>query len=323
MNQRQDALKWAFDYLTFNKDRKVFRHQEVIETSYSIVYKIETIKEVFYLKITPESLFLEAKILKLLDEQGCQNIPKVIAEESRLSCFLTRSCGDESLRHLFQGTINLNQLMVGLANYTAIQRLLEKSIPLLLSTGISNWRLEKFPMLYDELIRQDDLLTEDGLTTTEIDQLRQLRPLCRRLCDDLAAYGIAETISHCDFHENNMLIDKETGVINVIDWGETAIAHPFFSLNGCLWNIVSFNALKETEPRYDLLRSSCVAPWLDVYEEAMLLKAFNSANQLLGIYAALGYQRMYVATQDQLRTVQQEHPGSIAGCLRTFLNHHI
>ena len=68
-----------------------------------------------------------------------------------------------------------------------------------------------------------------------------------------------------------------------------------------------------------MLQSACIAPWVVDYKEIPMLKAFDLANQLLGIHAALAYQRIYMATQDQQKTVQQEHPGSIAGCLRTFL----
>ena len=121
---------------------------------------------------------------------------------------------------------------------------------------------------------------------------------------------------------NNMLFEKKTGEINIIDWGETVITHPFFSLNGCLWNLTYFNALKQTDPGYALLKSECIVPWLVDYEETTLLTAFDLANQLPGIYAALGYQTMYAATHGQLKTVQEEHPGSIAGCLRSFLSHY-
>jgi aminoglycoside phosphotransferase (APT) family kinase protein len=46
------------------------------------------------------------------------------------------------------------------------------------------------------------------------------------LCADLAAFKIPETLSHCDFQFNNMLFDKKTDEINIIDWGETVITQP-------------------------------------------------------------------------------------------------
>jgi hypothetical protein len=322
MKKNEKALTWAFEYLGARENRPINDYQRVVETSYSVVYKINLNTDVFYLKSTPESLFLEAEILELLHEQGCQHIPQLVAKNRDLNCFLTLSCGDESLRQLFNGMLDFKKLITGISNYTAIQRLLEKNLQPMLSVGIPDWRLDRFPSLYEKLIQQDDLLIGDGLTTKEVDQLRQHYPTCIKLCADLAAFKIPETLSHCDFQFNNMLFEKKTGEINIIDWGETVITHPFFSLNGCLWNLTYFNALKQTDPGYAKLKSECIVPWLVDYEETTLLTAFDLANQLLGIYAALGYQTMYAATHGQLKTVQEEHPGSIAGCLRSFLSHY-
>ena len=73
---------------------------------------------------------------------------------------------------------------------------------------------------------------------------------------------------------------------------------------------------------YRQIQSKCIAPWLNLYDEKTLLKLLNIANQLLGIYAALEYEQLYVATQNNpTRTIQQEKPRSIAGCLRSFLNY--
>lgn len=317
MNQ---ALKWAIQYLASHNDKMSIHHKHVVETSYSIVYKIKTGTQIVYLKKTPEALFSEPKMLAFLKEQGASNVPELLAENPVLHCFLMTSCGDKSLRHLFKKKINFNQLQKGIANFTKIQRLLENKIPELLAFGMPDWRLNKFSSLYYALIQQDKLLTSDGLTTQEINHLHQLHPICIYLCERLSEYKIPETLSHCDFHENNMLIDQKTKDINIIDWGETVIAHPFFSLNGCLWNITYFYAIKETDSIYARLQSACIKPWLNLYNEPQLLNILNIANKLQGIYAALGYQRIYVATQNQGKTVQQEHPGSIAGCLRTFIN---
>ena len=320
MNQCEQALQWAVQYLVSYKKFSIISHQKIVHTSYSVVHKIETTQDIFYLKQTPGALFQESKILAFLNKQGCRNIPDVLAENNTLHCFLMTSCGDNSLRHLFKGDIDLTKLELGILNYTKIQRLLEDSAQQLLSLGIPDWRLDRFASLYYRLIQQDKLLIDDGLTKKEIDHLHQLYPTCIKLCEDLSKYLIPETINHCDFHENNMLLDRKTGTINIIDWGETVIAHPFFSLNGCLWNIAHFNKLKQTDLIYRKLQSQCIASWLDLYDKEKLLKALDIANQINGVYAALAYEIMYIATKDQPKTVQEEHSGSIAGCLRSFLN---
>lgn len=319
MNQSNQTLQWAAQYLTAYKKSSILNHQEIVQTSYSIVHRIETTEVVVYLKQVPENLFVEPKTLAFLHEQGCKNIPELLAENSDLHCFLMTSCGDDSLRCLFKGKVDLKKLKLGILNYTNIQRLLENKTRDLLLLGVPDWRLDKFASLYYKLIQQENLLVNDGLTKKEVDRLRQHYPTCIKLCEDLLEFKISETISHCDFHENNMLLDRKTGAINIIDWGESVIAHPFFSLNGCLWNIVYFNDINKADPMYYDLQLHCVSPWLDLYDKRKLLKAFGLADQLIGVYAALTYERLYIATEDQPKKVQQEHPGSIAGCLRSFL----
>ena len=319
MTLHEKVLQWAKQYLLLHKKSTTLRHRMVVETSYSVVYQLETTHDSFYVKQVPKALFLESQTVRFLHQQACKNIPEIIAENAELNCFMMMACGTTSLRHLFNGDVIVDQLNQGIQNYTNIQRLLEGKIKPLLSLGIPDWRLVHFPGLYEKLIQQDDLLIGDGLTTKEVEQLRQHYPTVVKLCADLASYKIPETLSHCDFQENNMLLDKKTGKISIIDWGETVIAHPFFSLNGCLWNLTYFHAVKQTEQKYALLQSASIAPWVVDNKGLPLLKAFDLANQLLGIYAALAYQRIYRATHDQHKTVQQEHPGSIAGCLRTFL----
>ena len=319
MSLHEKVLQWAKQYLLSHEKSTILRHRIVVETSYSVIYQLETTDDSFYVKQVPKALFLESQTLHFLNQNDCKNIPEIIAENAELHCFIMTACGSISLRHLFNDDINVEKLKQGILNYTNIQRLLENEINPLLSLGIPDWRLAHFPGLYEKLIQQDDLLIGDGLTTKEVEQLHQLYPRVVKLCSNLASYKIPETLGHCDFQYNNMLLDKKTGEISIIDWAETVITHPFFSLNGCLWNLTYFNAVKQTEQKYAMLQSACIAPWVVDYKEIPMLKAFDLANQLLGIHAALAYQRIYMATQDQQKTVQQEHPGSIAGCLRTFL----
>ncbi len=320
MNQYKKALQWAEHYLASNEGSSIVDHQIVVETSWSVVCRIETTERVVYLKQVPEFLFLEPDILTFLHQQSCKHIPEILAVNPALNCFMTNACGSRSLRDLFKGQVSFSLLKSGIGTYTNIQRQLENKTQQLLSLDIPDWRLDKFASLYSQLIQQDELLLDDGLTEKEIERLHQLYPTCRQLCDVLSKHGIPETISHPDFQENNMLLDEKTGDINIIDWGETVVSHPFFSLNGCLWNITYWNELKSTDAIYRQIQSECISPWLNLHDEKTLFELFNIANQLLGIYAALEFERLYVVTQNNPRRIQQEKRGSIAGCLRTFLS---
>ncbi len=129
----EKALAWAKEYLISHENMQVVDYQCIVETSYSIVYRLNLPNKVLYLKVTPELLFYEAKVLKFLHEQRCHHIPELIAQNSNLNCFLTYSCGDESIRHLFNGVFDSKKLIIGISNYTAIQRSQEKNVESLLS----------------------------------------------------------------------------------------------------------------------------------------------------------------------------------------------
>ena len=320
MNVHQKALDWATEYLNKYKGYNTTNHKCIINTPYSTVHRFETEKGIFYLKQTPKLLYQEVRILNYLNEKGCAHIPEIIAYNDNLHCFIMPACGDEPLRTIFKGKVDVDLLGLGLANFTKIQRSVENKHQQLLSFDIPDWKLEAFPNIYKNLIEQDDLLKEDGITTEELERLHQLYDVCVTLCENLSEFKISETLCHNDFHENNMLLDRAMGNVNIIDWGEVILSHPFFSLNGFLWNITYFNDVLVNDITYQKLQLKCVEAWLDLHDEIDLIKALTIANKLSGIYAALGYERLYTATQDQAITVQQPHPGSIAGCLRTFLD---
>lgn len=320
MMPHEKSLQWAAQFLSTHKNLDIIYHQLIIETPYSTVYRIATKQCDFYLKQTPEALFIEAKMLKFLKQSGCDNTPELLAANNILHCFLMKPCGDESLRHIFNGTIELNHLILGISNYTKIQRTLENKIEQLLSLNIPDWRLNIFPELYAKLTKQNNLLTDDGLTKKEIEQLQQRTSMCAELSNQLSQCNLPQTINHCDFHDNNMLLDRKSGAITIIDWGEAVISHPFFSLHGCLWNSTYFNNLTPSSPLYEKLQAQCISPWLDTHDGPTLNKAFNLSHQLRGIFAALAYERLYIATNNQPETVQQKKKGAIAGCLRSFLS---
>ncbi|MBY0378506.1 MAG: aminoglycoside phosphotransferase family protein [Gammaproteobacteria bacterium] len=313
------ALQWAVDYLTKNHGGSIANYHRIVETAWSTVYQISISDNTFYLKKTPPQLFTEVRTITWLRNQGTTSIPVLVVENESLCCFLMLSCGDVALRDHFSGKVRADLLVQGVMHYTNIQRTLECNIPEMQSLNLPDWRLKQIPLLYQDLIAREDLLLEDGLSIEEITELHIALDTCRTLCTSLSDYQIPETLNHCDFHENNMVLEKKTNRISLIDWGEAVISHPFFSLSGCLWNLTYFYEMQASDAIYASLRRQFISPWINLHPAEELLRALAISDKLLGIFAALGYQHMYDATMSQPRAVQAERPGSIAGCLRSFL----
>src|SRR5690242_16976829 len=114
MNPCEQALQWAVQYLVSHEESSIVNHQKIAQTSYSVVFKIETTKNIVYLKQTPKELFLEPEMLYFLNKHGCRNVPELLAENNELHCFIMTSCGDSSLRHLFKGQVDFNKLKIGI-----------------------------------------------------------------------------------------------------------------------------------------------------------------------------------------------------------------
>lgn len=314
------SITWAQDYLKSNKDVEIITIEKIVETSYSKVYKLEANNEIFFLKNTPETLFKEVETLNLLNRFRCKNIPKIISSNKYLNSFLVISCGEMTIRDLTNIDIKFKLLSQGILNYTNIQRFLENHISELVSINLPDWRLQNFSRLYQNLIEQKTFLLDDGISKLELSQLENLQDRVEYYCKKLSSYNLPETINHCDFQDRNMILDNKTGNVNIIDWGESVIAHPFFSLNGCLWNLGYFYNIKPSHEIYKKIQKECISTWIIDYDEKNLMEAFNIAYKLHGVFAALSYEYLYKSTEKLSKTVQQEHAGALSGCLRTFLN---
>lgn len=179
-------------------------------------------------------------------------MPLMIADNPQLHCFLMQDAGITLREYFKQGfyenhpgfhpfgvaarvqvcskqTCYTDLLLTAVRNYIAVQR---KSIPhldRLFNLDASDWRIENLPACYTLLINQKDLLIADALTDAEIKQLSSLTPKLVSLCKQLSQYPIPDTFSHNDFHDNNLLIDPKTQKITLVDLGEVAVTHPFFS----------------------------------------------------------------------------------------------
>jgi hypothetical protein len=75
---------------------------------------------------------------------------------------------------------------------------------------------------------------EVRMTDQELKRLHDLSPKVSKQCALLAQYPIQETLVQPDFNTNNRLFDPVSQQMTLIDVGEIAITHPFFSLHNFL-----------------------------------------------------------------------------------------
>ncbi|MDA0911331.1 MAG: GNAT family protein [Proteobacteria bacterium] len=227
-------IHWVKNILKISsKNKNVFSMSRTIaKTPWSHVFEINNGYEVFYLKWAPEMFSKEPKIIRFLDEHTNASLPQIIAENSKLNCFLMKNAG-QTLRETLNKKFSEELVLKTIKQFNSLQRDISEHVDALLEMGIPDYRLEQLPALYNELIKKKDLLLAERLSEIEIKQLNDLTPTVSNLCQKLASFQIADSIVQSDFNDNNTLVDELTHKITVIDLGEIVISHPFFSLLNC------------------------------------------------------------------------------------------
>ena len=143
-----------------------------------------------------------------------------------------------------------------------------------LGHGVPDLRMAALPAGYERL-----LASELPLANGEVKRLSDYAPRFAELCAALAKLGIQESIQHDDLHIRNLYSDG--GRLRVVDWGDSSIAHPFFSLLVTFRFLEEFNHLAPGDPWFRRLRDAYLEPWgsglLETFEIAMRVGGFAHA----------------------------------------------
>jgi len=289
------SIAWAFTILQNLGYRIQNPVPEVIlQTLWSSVYRFDTDQGSIYLKQVPPGLSKEPQVIHWLQETCGAAVPLVIAENPQLCCFLMQEAGI-ALREYFKQGFNATLLHTAIRNYIAVQRKSISHLDHLLNLDASDWRITNFPACYTLLINQKDLLIADGLTDAEIKRLSSLTSKLVSLCEQLSQYSIPDTFSHNDFHDNNLLIDPKMKKITLVDLGEVAVTHPFFSLLNMLTQVKEKHTLQEEV--YQHLQLQALQPWLDYAPQDQLLVAMSLIQQCWPVHRALTEYRLLTSVE--------------------------
>ena len=140
-----------------------------------------------------------------------------------------------------------------------------------ITRGVPSLPVSTLPLRYAHLLDRELPLEPD-----ELARLRAFSAEFEELCDELAAAGLPSTLQHDDLHMANVY--EHGGRLRVLDWGDSSISHPFFSL------VVTFRFLEERtglEPGdrwFARVRDAYLEPWgnglRDVFDLALRVGSF-------------------------------------------------
>jgi hypothetical protein len=150
--------------------------------------------------------------------------------------------------------------------------------------GVPDLRTASLPAGYERLLASELPLAKDDVT-----RLRDYAPRFAALCAALAELGIQESVQHDDLHVANLY--WQGGALRIVDWGDSSIAHPFFSLLVTFRFLEEFNHLAPDDPWFRRLRDAYLEPWgsefEDTFEIAIRVAWFAHAIALTRQRAAL------------------------------------
>jgi hypothetical protein len=126
--------------------------------------------------------------------------------------------------------------------------------------GVPDLRTAALPAGYERLLASELPIAKD-----DVNRLQDYAPRFTELCSALAKLGIQESIQHDDLHVANLY--SEGGNLRVVDWGDSSIAHPFFSLLVTLRFLEEFNHLAPNDAWFRRLRDAYLEPWGSGFQE--------------------------------------------------------
>ncbi len=295
-NLNKEILQWSCKSIaSLGYTLKSNQPEKILATLWSYVGRFETSDGYIYLKHTPPLIALEAIIIQVLRDQFHAPVPTVIAHNTALNCFLMKDAG-QSLRGILKQKFDEALICKAIDQFISLQLAVADQVDVFLDIGVPDWRLDKLPNLYKNMIKQKDLLAADGLSAIEINKLDELLPKIANLCKKGYAYSIKQTIVQPDFSDNNILIDNISQNITIIDLGEITISHPFFSLLNCFRQIKKHYALTETDELYVRIKQACFKHYMNFFGfQEQFLDAFTIISILCYIYDMLSQYRLMLA----------------------------
>lgn len=127
-----------------------------------------------------------------------------------------------------------------------------------------------------------------GLSPEQRAALAGLAPRLRQMCAELDSYGLPPTIEHGDFWAGQIIAGRDG--FSFLDWSDSSISHPFFSL---LLFLLEAEDHFPKEPRArERLRDAYLEPWAALMPYDRLVGAFELAQPLAALHHAVTYQQL-------------------------------
>jgi hypothetical protein len=220
---------------------------------WSTVMLVPTDGGTVWFKANHEPLRHEAALTALVSARAPSRVPALMAFAADSGWMLMRD-GGRRLRELVEEERSLDRWHDVLEACARIQIACEDDVAALLALGVPDRRLATLPESYAELLA--DLDDPDPRLPSPAEVADR--------CDELAAYGVRETLQHDDLHDGQVFLGDGTHLL--LDWGDSCVSHPFFTLSVTLEGVIAWGVddVAESEDVASYL-ASYLRPYRDRY----------------------------------------------------------
>jgi aminoglycoside/choline kinase family phosphotransferase len=254
---------------------------------WSTVIRVPTAGGLLYFKAAPEQLAYEAALTVALARRHPDALPPVVAADAGRGWLLLGD-GGQRLREPLRAEGSGARWQTLLPQYAEMQKDLASHSEELLALGVPDRRLAHLPehlAMLIEAAQSQALPPPDGLSDAEYRRLETLSGAFPELCAALAAGPIPESLDHGDFHDGNVF--WQNGRYTIFDWGDSGVAHPFFSLRPTFVSLENSLGAEKAAAWLAPLRDAYLAAWREYGAADALRATFRQAQRLAPLIAAL------------------------------------
>lgn len=225
-----EVRAWVHSVLESNHLYLTGEIEQLHIRQWSTVMTVPTDQGMLYFKASDSLSAYEPALTDYLARFRPEIMPELLAIDIPRHWMLMRDAGTP-LRQFIRTEKSIARWKDILPLYVGLQKDQAERVTQLLALGVMDRRLAKLPDMFEGLIADEPAMLldqEDSLTSEEYSRLKNSAADFARMCEMLTSFGIPETIHHDDFHDANVFLRGER--ITFTDWGESAVAHPFFTL---------------------------------------------------------------------------------------------
>jgi hypothetical protein len=282
---------------------------------WSTVLAVPTPEGLLWFKAAAPVHAFEPGLVELLGRVAPGSVPELVALDRDRGWMLMRDAG-ERLREQMHAREDLSRWAEVLPRYAELQLAVVPCRDDLFAVGVPDQTLAVLPELLERLLADQELLVSgpDTLSPEEYERVLERVPAFVAMRDELAAFGIPETIQHDDLHDANVFV--RDGRYVFFDWGDSSVAHPFQTLVVTLRYLAWRFELEPRAPELERARDAYLEPWTQFGTHRDLRRAFDLAYQVGTVSRALAHHRFLTAREPELRG---DEAVAVANGLRLFL----